>query len=66
MLTASATVTSPLLQATTAFRQRLRAVAIDGGVAKFVDAHVMGKRNRRSSDGQARTLTPVQSKVVTR
>jgi hypothetical protein len=49
-----------------AFRTRLRATTIDAGISKFVDAHVMGKRNRRSSDGQPKLLTPVQQKVVTR
>ncbi len=48
------------------FRARLRSVVIDSGVAKFVDAHVMGKRNRRSSDGVPQALSPAQTKVVTR
>lgn len=48
------------------FRARLRALTIDSGVGKFVDAHVMGKRNRRSSDGVPRALSAAQAKVVTR
>jgi hypothetical protein len=49
-----------------AFRARLRSTPIDANIARFIDAHVMGKRNRRSSDGQPHLLTPVQQKVVTR
>lgn len=51
--------------AVSAFRARLKATQIDERIARFVDSYVMGKRNRRASDGSPRLLTPAQKTLTT-
>jgi hypothetical protein len=51
--------------AVSAFRARIKAAQIDEHIARFVDTYVMGKRNRRSSDGTPRLLTHAQKTLTT-